>query len=84
MKTYAPKILIRTALHFAFYSVTVAPVLAADISFSGQLDVVQEDLGGAVYSGVPVSTVFSGAINDVTFSGFISDGTTITQSLASS
>ncbi len=51
---------------------------ASNISFSGQLDIVEEDSGGAVYSGVAIGTDFSGAIDDSTANGFISDGTTIT------
>jgi hypothetical protein len=50
----------------------------ADINFTGQLDIILQDNGSAVYSSVPVGTTFFGAINDGTFSGFISDGTTRT------
>jgi hypothetical protein len=51
---------------------------AATINFSGQLDVIDVDSGGAVYSGVTTSTNFSGNIDDVTANGSISDGTTVT------
>ena len=51
---------------------------AAVINFSGQLDVVELDTGGAVYSGVAIGSVFSGVIDDVTFNGSITDGTTLT------
>ncbi len=51
---------------------------AATVTFSGQLDVIEEDRGGAIYSGVALGTDFSGAISDVTFDGFITDGTTQT------
>ena len=78
MKNNVSRILIGIVLHFALYNVTVAPVLAANIKFSGQLGFVEDD-GGAIYSGVPIGTVFSGTIDDVTFSGFISDGTILTQ-----
>ncbi len=49
-----------------------------NVTFSGQLDDLLQDDGGAVYSGVPVGTDFSGAINHATLVGFISDGTTNT------
>ena len=54
---------------------------AASINFSGQLDIVVEDNGTAVYSGFPIGTDFAGSIDDVTFDGFISDavGTTVTE-----
>jgi hypothetical protein len=58
---------------FAMYSVAQAEA----INFSGQLDIV-EDSGGAIYSGVPLGTTFSGTIDDVTAEGFITDGTTST------
>lgn len=51
---------------------------AATIGFSGELDIVFEDPGGAVYSGVPTGTTFSGEIDDASASGFITDGTTRT------
>jgi len=51
---------------------------AANVTWSGQLDVIEEDRGGAIYSGVALGTDFSGAISDVTFNGFITDGTTRT------
>ena len=57
---------------------TYLPAQATVVTFSGQLDVVQIDLGGAVYSGVPIGTNFFGSINDVTANGFISDGSTLT------
>ncbi len=58
--------------------VTCFHAQAAVIDFGGQLDVVQEDIGGAVYSGVPIGSSFFGSIDDVTMNGFISDGTTLT------
>ncbi len=66
--------------HVAQFFVTVVPVIPADsdIFFSGQLAVVNFDLGGGVYSGVPIGTNFSGAINRLTSDGFITDGTTLT------
>ncbi len=51
---------------------------AATVTFSGQLDVIKEDRGGAIYSSVALGTDFSGAISDVDFNGFITDGTTRT------
>ena len=67
-------------VHFARFTVTVVPVIPADsdISFSGPLAVVNFDLGGAVYSGVPIGTNIFGAINRITLDGFVSDGTTLT------
>jgi hypothetical protein len=50
---------------------------AAIIDFSGQLDLILEDLGG-VYSGTPIGTDFFGATDDVSANGFISDGETLT------
>ena len=66
--------------HVAQFFVTVVPVIPADsdINFSGQLAVVDTDLGGAVYSGVPIGTNIFGAINRLTSDGFVSDGTTVT------
>lgn len=58
--------------------VTCFHAQAAVIDFGGQLDVVQKDIGGAVYSGVPIGSSFFGSIDDVTMNGFISDGTTLT------
>ena len=54
---------------------------AASLNFSGQLDIVVEDNGAAVYSGFPIGTDFAGSIDDVTFDGFVSDavGTTVTE-----
>lgn len=51
---------------------------SAPISFSGQLAAVDLDGGGAIYSGVPLGTLFNGAIDDQSFGGFITDGTTRT------
>ena len=54
---------------------------AADIEFTGQLDVIQEDNGSAIYSGFTVGTEFVGSIDDSTFDGFITDvaGTEFTE-----
>jgi len=56
---------------------------ALTIDFQGNLDIIDSDLGGAVYSGVPLGTVFTGRItnlrSDGSFAGgVISDGTTST------
>ena len=51
---------------------------AQPISFSGNLDFIEEDTGGGVYSGVPLGTLFTGTIDPSTGSGEISDGTTVT------
>lgn len=51
---------------------------AANVNFSGQLNDVETDNGGAVYSGVAIGTEFSGSINDEALIGFITDGTTRT------
>ncbi len=51
---------------------------ADNVNFSGQLSHIGEDIGGAVYSGVEIGTVFSGSINDETLNGFITDGATRT------
>jgi len=47
---------------------------AAVIEFSGQLDVIDIDAGGAIYSGVTLGTAFSGNIDDPTGFGSISGG----------
>ena len=44
---------------------------AATINFSGPLRIIETDEGGAIYSGVPVGTRFSGSIDDVTANGSI-------------
>ena len=54
------------------------PAHSGELTFSGQLDLIAEDVGGAIYSGVPLGTDFSGTIDDQTFSGTISNGTTTT------
>ena len=51
---------------------------AATVNFAGDLDFIALDLGGAVYSGVPLGTLFTGMIDDVTGVGSITDGTTTT------
>jgi len=51
---------------------------ATTVYFSGQLDVINEDSGGGVYSGTPIGTDFFGFIDDVNAGGQISNGTTIT------
>ena len=58
-------------------SLTVVPAMAANISFSGPLQVIDLDDGGR-YSGAAAGTTFSGFIDDTTFVGQISDGTTLT------
>jgi len=67
--------------HRAIWGVTVVPLLPdnSDITFSGQLEVIETDIGGRVYSGVPLGTRFFGAINRFTSDGFISDGTITTE-----
>ena len=44
---------------------------AAVIDFSGPLRIIETDEGGAIYSGVPIGTQFSGSIDDVTANGSI-------------
>lgn len=61
-----------------FFIGFIPNVHGAPITFSGQLDSVQVDLGGSVYSGVGIGTNFIGSIDDVTFDGFITDGTAMT------
>jgi hypothetical protein len=51
---------------------------AAGINFTGLLDFVDLDTGGAAYAGTATGTRFTGAIDDVTFNGFITDGATRT------
>jgi hypothetical protein len=68
-----------SAIIFVLLALSAIPHASGTvINFSGQLDYVALDAGGAVYSNVPLGTDFFGAIDDVTFSGFISDGTTLT------
>ena len=65
-----------TFVIFFFIGITI--VQAADVNFNGQLDYIQIDEGGGVYSGVSIGTDFNGIIDDVDATGFISDGTTLT------
>ena len=53
-------------------------VQGATINFTGHLSYVEVDLGGAIYSGVTIGTIFTGAIDDKTFEGFITDGVMLT------
>jgi hypothetical protein len=46
---------------------------AAVINFAGQLHSVELDLGGAVYSGVPLGTDFSGSMDDTICNGSIAN-----------
>ena len=68
------------ASHLVIFGVTVVPVISAhtNVWFSGQLGIVETDLGGGVYSGFPVGTNLFGAMNLLTSEGFISDGVTQT------
>ncbi len=50
----------------------------ATVNFTGLLDFVDLDAGGAIYSGTATGTRFTGAIDDASFGGFITDGTTRT------
>lgn len=47
---------------------------AAPISFEGNLDVVELDDGGAVYSSVSIGTLFTGVIDDGTAEGEVTGG----------
>ncbi|MBT8145388.1 MAG: hypothetical protein KJN90_00965, partial [Gammaproteobacteria bacterium] len=47
---------------------------AQPIDFSGKLDLIVEDSGSGVYSGVPLGTLFTGSISPLTGGGEISDG----------
>jgi hypothetical protein len=51
---------------------------ASIINFSGQLDYIQLDQGGGVYSGVAAGTDFFGSIDDTDANGYISEGATPT------
>lgn len=75
MKVLFNKKIYFSAIFLLFYSLQAN---SAIINFSGQLDVVLEDLGGAIYSGTPLGTTFTGSIDDVTGNGQISDGSTVT------
>lgn len=50
---------------------------ASIVNFSGQLDFIQLDEGGGVYSGVAIGTAFLGSIDDTDANGYIFDGTTL-------
>ncbi len=60
------------------FGLSAGTAYSAVINFNGTLADPDVDDGGAVYSGVPVGTSFSGSIDDVTFIGSISDGVTPT------
>jgi hypothetical protein len=47
---------------------------AVTVNFSGFLDLIDTDAGGAVYSGVPLGTAFTGFIVDSPISGEITGG----------
>lgn len=66
--------------HAAVFHVDVTPVIPpnSDIGFSGPLSLVIGDDGDGIYSGTPLGTTFTGAINRLTSDGFISDGSTVT------
>lgn len=67
------------SLAIALLLLTGSSQLAAvPINFSGPLVDIEIDLGGAIYSGVPTGTTFTGVIDDVTASGNVSDGLTPT------
>jgi hypothetical protein len=51
---------------------------SAPINFSGPLKIIQEDNGGAIYSGVPIDTEFFLEFDLATGISSISDGTTVT------
>lgn len=51
---------------------------SAPINFSGQIDIVDFDEGGAIYSGTSVGTTITGSIDDATFGGHVSNGTILT------
>lgn len=67
--------------HSVFFLITVVagePATTNSIRFHGQLDVVNTDTGGGIYSGIPLGTEFFGEIDLVTAFSTISDGATIT------
>lgn len=47
---------------------------AMTIDFQGNLDVIEDDSGGAIYSGVPIGTVFTGTITDLQSDGSFASG----------
>ena len=52
-------------------SLLTGQVQAATVNFSGFLDLIDRDAGGAVYSSVPLGTAFTGFIVDSPISGSI-------------
>lgn len=54
-----------------------APVQASPILISGQLDFIELDTGGAVFSSSPAGASFIGVIDDVTAAGSLTDGITV-------
>lgn len=60
------------------FLISISAQAATVINFSGTLDIVELDLGGGVYSGTPIGTMFNGYIDDVTANGVITDGTKLT------
>jgi len=69
---------IRVLILLIFFVGFIPTVHGAPITFLGELDSIQVDAGGAVYSGVDLGTNFIGSIDDVIFDGFITDGITST------
>lgn len=55
-----------------------SPAFSEPMNFSGPLIIIQEDKGGAIYSGVPIGTEFFLEFDLVTGLSSISDGTTVT------
>ncbi len=68
----------KTIIFALLLSFSIQNAYSTAIDFAGQIDIVEVDNGTGIYSGLPISTNFSGFIDDVTFNGEISNGTTLT------
>jgi len=61
----------KTVITAVLFSLTAFQATAAPINFAGNLDVVNDDNGNAIYSNTPLGTPFSGDIDDQSFGGSI-------------
>lgn len=61
-------------LGFLLFSLASLNSIAAPVNFAGNLDIINEDNGGALFSETPLGTAFSGVIDDANFTGSVTSG----------
>lgn len=64
----------RTAALAMLAATAATPATAIPLSFSGSIEFIEFDFGGALYSGLPTGTPASGVIDDVTATGSFAAG----------